>query len=128
VDASIAAEAIVEALEADPPHGAQVSVTIDRAIGQGWQCTPLAPWLEAALERASQSGFGRSPSWTSEGGSIPFLAQLGTRFPTLDIVATGVLGPGSNAHGPDESLDLEMANGVTHAVASLIADFAVNRA
>jgi acetylornithine deacetylase/succinyl-diaminopimelate desuccinylase-like protein len=123
VDAKVAASAIVKALEANPPHGATVSVSIDRALGQGWECKPLAPWLDAALERASIKGFGRGPSWTSEGGSIPFLAQLGARFPDLAIVATGVLGPGANAHGPDESLDLNMANGVTKGVASLLADF-----
>jgi acetylornithine deacetylase/succinyl-diaminopimelate desuccinylase-like protein len=102
-----------------------VSVRFDRALGQGWECKELDPWLEAAIEKASLSGFGRSASWTSEGGSIPFLAKLGARFSDLAIVATGVLGPGANAHGPDESLDLAMANGVTRAVASLIADFAI---
>jgi acetylornithine deacetylase/succinyl-diaminopimelate desuccinylase-like protein len=125
VNAQVAAQAIVEALEADPPHGALVSVRFDRALGQGWECKELDPWLEAAIEKASLSGFGRSASWTSEGGSIPFLAKLGARFSDLAIVATGVLGPGANAHGPDESLDLAMANGVTRAVASLIADFAI---
>jgi len=128
VDAKVAASAIVKALEANPPHGATVTVSIDRALGQGWECKPLAPWLDAALERASIKGFGRGPSWTSEGGSIPFLAQLGARFPDLAIIATGVLGPGANAHGPDESLDLTMANGVTTGVACLIADFAQRNA
>ena len=126
VDAQVAAAAIVRALEANPPYDAVVSVTIDRALGQGWQCPTPAPWLASAIEKASIAGFDRGPSWTSEGGSIPFLAQLGARFPGLAILATGVLGPGANAHGPDESLDLAMANGVTQAVASLLGDFAAN--
>ena len=56
-----------------------------------------------------------------EGGTIPFLAELGSRFPEAQFLVTGVLGPGSNAHGPNEMLDLTTARRVTAAVAHVLA-------
>ena len=55
-----------------------------------------------------------------EGGSIPFLPDLQKGFPGTPFVATGVLGPHSNAHGPNECLHIPMAKAVTHAVAELL--------
>jgi acetylornithine deacetylase/succinyl-diaminopimelate desuccinylase-like protein len=57
-----------------------------------------------------------------EGGTIPFMAMLGEQFPAAQFVITGVLGPGSNAHGPNEFLDLETARRLTGAVAHVLAD------
>jgi acetylornithine deacetylase/succinyl-diaminopimelate desuccinylase-like protein len=84
----------------------------------------LSPWLKDALDEASVSAFGREPGFTGEGGSIPFLAQLGERFPGVQFVATGVLGPHSNAHGIDEMLDLDCAVGVTNAVVTILEKYA----
>ena len=59
-----------------------------------------------------------------EGGSIPFMGMLGAKFPDAQFVITGVLGPQSNAHGPNEFLDIAMGKAVTLAVAQVLADHA----
>ena len=119
-DATAAAAALRAALTADPPHGARVSVELETPA-DGWVAPEPAPWLADALGQASFAGFGRAPSAYGEGGTIPFLATLAARFPGVQMVATGVLGPHSNAHGPNEFLHVPMAMGVTTAIARLIA-------
>lgn len=120
VDAARAAAALAAALTADPPDGARVAVDLD-APGDGWVAPEPPEWVARAVADASAACFGRGAASYGEGGTIPFLAMLGARFPGVPLVATGVLGPGSNAHGPDESLHLPMAEAVTVAVASLLA-------
>lgn len=120
-DAGAALEALEKALTADPPHGARVTFEASEP-GAGWEAPATAPWLAAALERASQNAFGREAVAMGEGGSIPFMSMLGERFPGAQFLITGVLGPGSNAHGPNEFLDLATAERVTLAVASVLAD------
>jgi acetylornithine deacetylase/succinyl-diaminopimelate desuccinylase-like protein len=114
-----ALELLTEALTADPPHGAQV--TLDgREAGAGWDAPPTAPWLAAAIEQASFDHFDNPPGALGIGGSIPFMAMLGERFPEAQFLVTGVMGPGSNAHGPNEFLDLPMARRVTACVAGVL--------
>jgi acetylornithine deacetylase/succinyl-diaminopimelate desuccinylase-like protein len=91
----------------------------------GWNAPPLAPWLEAAVQRASQSTFGREAALMGEGGSIPFIGMLGEKFPDAQFVITGVLGPHSNAHGPNEFIHLPTGQKVTAAAALILADHAV---
>jgi len=93
-------------------------------LGSGWVSPPLAPWLANALELASDDAYGHAPGFTGEGGSIPFLASLGKRYPGVQFVATGVLGPQSNAHAIDEFLDLPMAVGVTNSVITVLSEHA----
>ena len=120
LDAEAAARAIKQALEADPPHGAEV--TFEGREGQsGWHAPPLAPWLETAVTQASQEAFGQPAAYMGEGGSIPFMGMLGEKFPATQFVITGVLGPHSNAHGPNEFLHIPTAKRVTMATARLIA-------
>jgi len=120
VDAGAAGAALVRALTSDPPSGARVTVELD-VPADGWVAPDLEPWVAAALDEASRATFGVPPAGYGEGGTIPFLAELGRRFPGTQLVATGVLGPGSNAHGPNESLHLPMARAVSAAVAHLLA-------
>ncbi len=108
-------------LEADPPYGATVTFESE-GVGAGWNAPPLAPWLKASIDRASRSAFGRDAALMGEGGSIPFMAMLGARFPAAQFVITGVLGPQSNAHGPNEFLHIAMGKAVTLAVAQVLAD------
>ncbi len=119
VDAAKAMEAVESALLADPPSNARVHVHFD-APATGWVAPPLCEWADAAFTRASEELFGSAPGTLGEGGTIPFLAMLGTRYPGVPLVATGVLGPGSNAHGPNEFLHLPMAEAVTVATARLL--------
>lgn len=115
-DAQAAAVALQEVLTRDPPQGASVVVTVD-SVGQGWDAPRPEPWLDRALAEASALSFGRPHGQVGEGGSIPFLADLAARFPDAQVLATGVLGPASNAHGPDESLHLPTAYAITASLA-----------
>jgi len=121
VDAERAVKAVRDALTTDVPHGARVTADVQAA--DGWSSPELAPWLAEAVQVASQDAFGKPAGFTGEGGTIPFLASLGKRYPGVQFVATGVLGPHSNAHGIDEMLDLPTAVGVTNAVATILEAF-----
>ena len=123
LDAEKAARRVREVLEADPPHGARVSFTPETPAG-GWNAPPLAPWLEASLQAASHAYFGKPALALGVGGTIPFMKMLADRFPSAQFVVTGVLGPGSNAHGPNEFLHLPMAERLTACVARVLADHA----
>lgn len=114
-----AARALAAVLEADPPLGARV--TVDHLEwAPGWDAPPTAPWLAAAVHAASTAAFGTPPASMGEGGTIPFMGMLGERFPDAQFLVIGVLGPGSNAHGPNEFLHVPMARGITAAVAQVL--------
>jgi acetylornithine deacetylase/succinyl-diaminopimelate desuccinylase-like protein len=120
LDARAAAAHVKAVLERDPPYGARVSFQ-DVGSSNGWDAPPLAPWLALALEAASTRHFGRSAMYLGEGGSIPFMAMLGEQFPNAQFCITGVLGPGSNAHGPNEFLHIPTAEKLTLCVADVLA-------
>jgi acetylornithine deacetylase/succinyl-diaminopimelate desuccinylase-like protein len=118
-DPDAAAEAIERTLTTDPPYGARVRFT-DIEVAPGWAAPELAPWLSEALDRTGSAHFGSPAGFQGEGGSIPFMGMLGERFPEAHFVIAGVLGPGSNAHGPNEFLDIEMGKRLTACVADLL--------
>jgi acetylornithine deacetylase/succinyl-diaminopimelate desuccinylase-like protein len=121
LDANKAIALVERILTKDPPYGAEVSVSFDRG-GTGWNAPPLAPWLEASVARASDQAFGKPVVYMGEGGTIPFMGMLGEKFPQTQFVITGVLGPHSNAHGPNEFLHIKTGERVTSAVATILAD------
>ena len=118
-DAQQAAAAIVRRLAEDPPSGAVVTVAPGTAE-RGWHAPPEPPWLLEAIDRASTAAFGRPHRALGEGGTIPFMGMLGRRFPEAKFLITGVLGPDTNAHGPNEFLHLPTARRVTEAVAHVL--------
>jgi acetylornithine deacetylase/succinyl-diaminopimelate desuccinylase-like protein len=120
LEAGAAAKRVKELLERDPPYGAQVSFDAGAAQG-GWNAPPLAPWLEQALEQGSQRWFGKGALAMGTGGSIPFIGMLAERYPGTQFLVTGVLGPASNAHGPNEFLHLATAERLTGCVADVLA-------
>jgi acetylornithine deacetylase/succinyl-diaminopimelate desuccinylase-like protein len=126
VDADVAKSAIEERLTSDVPSSAQVTLS-HWNLGSGWVAPPFAPWLATALDDASVDAFGRAAGYAGEGGSIPFLASLARRYRDVQFVATGVLGPQSNAHGIDEMIDLPTAVGVTNSVISVLAAYASSK-
>ena len=109
-----------ELFESAPPYGAQITFKNETAM-TGWDAPKLAPWLETAVESASRATFGAEPAYMGEGGSIPFMAMLGEKFPKTQFVVTGVLGPHSNAHGPNEFLHIPTGKRVSACVAMIIA-------
>jgi acetylornithine deacetylase/succinyl-diaminopimelate desuccinylase-like protein len=119
VDAERASGAVEKALTTDPPYGAAVSWSDVDAAG-GWAAPTFCPWVAEALDQASAACFGKPSGRVGEGGTIPFMGWLAARFPEAQILATGVLGPGANAHGPDESLHLPTAERITAALAILL--------
>ncbi len=108
-------------LEKDPPYGAHVVFELGSSA-TGWNAPPLAPWLGQSLARASLAAFGAPPAYMGEGGTIPFMAMLGAKFPQAQFVVTGVLGPHSNAHGPNEFLHIPTGQRVTAVIAQVLAD------
>ncbi|WP_140719034.1 M20 family metallopeptidase [Pseudomonas sp. Hp2] len=114
-------ERLKEALLRDPPNGAQVTLELEKA-SSGWNAPAMAPWLEKAIDEASQTFFGKPAMYMGEGGSIPFMGMLGEKFPGAQFMITGVLGPHSNAHGPNEFLHIPMGKRVTACVAKVIAE------
>jgi acetylornithine deacetylase/succinyl-diaminopimelate desuccinylase-like protein len=119
VDGALATAAVTRVLEANPPYGARVSFHAEMP-GQGWNAPALAPWLDRALADASQSHWGRPAVYLGEGGTIPFMGMLGAKFPAAQFLITGVLGPGANAHGPNEFLHIPTAKRLTCAVAGVL--------
>jgi acetylornithine deacetylase/succinyl-diaminopimelate desuccinylase-like protein len=122
-DAVRATARLKEILEADPPYGAHVRFEPEHE-SPGWNAPASQPWLRASIDRASRAFFGREAAYTGEGGSIPFMAMLGERFPQAQFVVTGVLGPHSNAHGPNEFLHIPTGRRVTQVIAQVLADHA----
>src|SRR5436189_310361 len=108
-------------LESDPPYGARVLFDPEKG-GGGWVAPKIAPWLEQSVERASKTYFGKGPMTFGEGGSIPFMGMLGARYPEAQFLITGVLGPHSNAHGPNEFLHIPYARALTACVAQVLSD------
>jgi acetylornithine deacetylase/succinyl-diaminopimelate desuccinylase-like protein len=119
VDPDAVLSALERSLTADAPYGAQVSF---RGGGGawGWAAPPTAPWLDDALQAASGHFFGAPALQFGEGGTIPFMAMLGQRFPGTQFLVTGVLGPHSNAHGPNEFLHLPTGRKITATVAAVL--------
>jgi len=127
-DAARAVARVKETLEADPPYGARVTFTNGERPGTGWNAPASAPWLLDSVKRASGAHFGAPPMFCGLGGSIPFMQMLGDRFPQAQFLVTGVMGPGSNAHGPNEFIDLPTGVKVTACVAHVLADHATRAA
>jgi acetylornithine deacetylase/succinyl-diaminopimelate desuccinylase-like protein len=121
VNADAAGAVIGTLLQEDPPYGARVTFKAG-AGAAGWNAPALSPWLEQSLARASASAFGAPPAYMGEGGSIPFMAMLGEKFPQAQFVVTGVLGPHSNAHGPNEFLHIPTARRISLVIAQILAD------
>jgi acetylornithine deacetylase/succinyl-diaminopimelate desuccinylase-like protein len=116
-----AMQAVKKALEEKPPYHAEVSFEGPPA-DNGWNAPTLSSWLAKALDKASIDAFGKPVGFIGEGGSIPFMGMLGAKFPKTQFVVTGVLGPHSNAHGPNEFLHIAFAKKLSACIASILAD------
>ncbi len=119
LDADAVAPVIKKILERNPPRGAEITFHVETPQS-GWAAPPLSPWLARALEDASQRWFSRPAMFMGMGGTIPFMKMLGDRYPGVQFMVTGVLGPASNAHGPNEFLELATAERLTGCVAEVL--------
>ena len=123
VDAEAAADALTGVLESEPPYGARVRFALEQA-NSGWNAPPLSERLAASVGSASQRFFGKPAINIGEGGTIPFMGMLGREFPEAQFLVTGVLGPHSNAHGPNEFLHIPTAKRLTCCVAQVLSEVA----
>jgi acetylornithine deacetylase/succinyl-diaminopimelate desuccinylase-like protein len=125
VEGHEAAEQLKALLEDNAPYNAKVTFMPDGRAGAwgatGWNAPPVAAWLERALGDASQAHFGAPVGFIGQGGTIPLMNMLQQGFPSAQMMVCGVLGPKSNAHGPNEFLHLEYAQRLTAAVAQVLA-------
>jgi acetylornithine deacetylase/succinyl-diaminopimelate desuccinylase-like protein len=119
VDKNVASAALTRELTRDIPYGAQVDIQ-PGFQANGWSSPPLAPWLEGVVQESSEKVFGKPARLFGEGGTIPFMGMLGEKFPNAQFVITGILGPQSNAHGPNEFLHIDMAKNITTCVAMVV--------
>ena len=120
LDAPAVAERVKDILESDPPHGAKVAFDLDHPL-TGWSAPATDSWLSSALDRGSRAHFGAPCKTMGTGGTIPFMKMLGDRFADVQFAVTGVLGPKSNAHGPNEFLDIATGKRVTACMAHVLA-------
>ena len=121
VNAEDAAVAVKEVLEADTPPLAKVEFDAESSMA-GWNAPAIAQWLEASMQTASDAFFGKPSMYMGTGGTIPFMGMLGERFPEAQFLITGLLGPKSNAHGPNEFLHIETGKRLTCCVAQVLED------
>ncbi|MBJ7419897.1 MAG: M20/M25/M40 family metallo-hydrolase [Rhodoferax sp.] len=122
VEAASAVQALKALLEDNAPY--QAKVTFETSGGAtGWNAPDTAPWFEQALNEASQAHFGAGCGYIGQGGTIPLMNMLSQGFPKAQMMVCGVLGPKSNAHGPNEFLHVPYAKKLTAAVAQVIARF-----
>lgn len=125
VDGNQAAQQLKTLLEDNAPYNAKVTFHADGRVGaqgaSGWNAPTLAPWLETALNAASQAHFGAPCGYIGQGGTIPLMSMLQRSFPAAQMMVCGVLGPKSNAHGPNEFLHVPYGKRLTAAVAQVMA-------
>ena len=114
---------VKELFEKDPPYGARVTFEPEQGA-VGWDAPPIAPWLENSARQASEDFFGKPHCYMGEGGTIPFMGMLGEKFPEAQFMITGLLGPKSNAHGPNEFLEISTGKKLTACIARVLADHA----
>lgn len=120
-EADDAAAAVKSALESDPPPLSKVEFKVNSTMA-GWNAPPIADWLAKSMNLASEAFFGRPSMYMGTGGTIPFMGMLGEKFPDAQFLVTGLLGPASNAHGPNEFLHIETGKRLTSCVAQVLED------
>ena len=120
VDAAQAVQQLKTLLEDNAPYQAKVTFEPEGAAS-GWDAPATTPWFEQALQAASQAHYGAPCATIGQGGTIPLMNLLSQGFPKAQMMVCGVLGPRSNAHGPNEFLYLPYAQRLTAAVAEVIA-------
>jgi acetylornithine deacetylase/succinyl-diaminopimelate desuccinylase-like protein len=120
-DGDLAAATIKEIFDANPPPLSKARFDVESTMS-GWHAPPIAGWLEDSMQKASESFFGEPSMYMGTGGTIPFMGMLAERFPEAQFLVTGLLGPNSNAHGPNEYLHIETGKRLTSCVALVLAD------
>ena len=122
LDSKKADEIIIKKLTENPPYNAKIVAKANES-GCGWAQKELSEKIKNSFSKSSIELFGKDFYGFGEGGSIPFIHDLGTLYPKCDMLVTGILGPKSNAHCPNECLNLEYTEKITVALAHVINDY-----
>ena len=122
LDAQFAQAELKKILLNNPPYNAEITLEFEEPAS-GWNAPALQPWLKEAVQKASNAIYNKNALYMGEGGTIPFMGMLGEAFPNAQFVITGVLGPKSNAHGPNEFLHIPYAEKLTASIIMIISDF-----
>lgn len=120
VDPDVVGKALTEVITQDPPYNAKVGFHLESGFAPGWNAPVVAEWLAQAADEASRIFYDKPAAYIGEGGTIPFMGMLGEQFPEAQFMITGVLGPHSNAHGPNEFLHLDMVKKLTACVSYVL--------
>ena len=122
VNCHVAMAEVEKVLTETPPYQATVHTDWEEPAN-GWNAPKLSSWLDHAIQEASKTFYGKPALAMGEGGTIPFMAMLGEKFPKAQFVITGVLGPGSNAHGPNEFLHISFAKKLSACIGYILNQF-----
>ena len=122
MDCHEAMGAVNKILTENPPHNSTISIKWEEPAN-GWNAPKLASWLDGAIQNASDTFYKKPAMAMGEGGTIPFMAMLGEKFPEAQFVITGVLGPGSNAHGPNEFIHIPFAKKLSACIGYILNQF-----
>lgn len=123
-DSEEAKKKLIDLIKADPPNNAKITIGLTHC-GDGFCMKVLQPWLQDSIMQAGHDFYDKPSGSYGDGGSIPFLNELAKKYPESQIVAFGTLGPYSNAHGPNEFLELTYAKKLTCSLSHVLADAAM---
>lgn len=121
LDAQKASKVLKKILEKNPPYGSRVEFYVEDAAS-GWNAPATKPELEKLIQEASQKFYKKEALAMGEGGSIPFMGMLGKKYPKAQFIITGVLGPNSNAHSPNEFIHIDFAKKLTACITHVLAN------
>jgi len=121
VDHVKATEALEACLKENPPYNAKITTT-RIGSGNGWCKKDYQAWLDESMQKASEHFYGKPAASYGMGGSIPLLSELEKMYPNSQIVALGLIGPGTNAHGPNEMMNIPYAKKLTCSLAHIVGD------
>ena len=122
IDCNKAMNEVNTVLTKNPPYNSSINVDWEEPAN-GWNAPKLSSWLDTAIQDASNTFYNKPALSMGEGGTIPFMAMLGEKFPDAQFVITGVLGPESNAHGPNEFLHIPFGKKLSACIGFILNQF-----
>ena len=111
---------IEKVLTTNVPYGATAKIDFP-AAAKGWSAPVYSTFLRDIIDSSVDAVFKKPKLAIAEGGSIPLMGLFSEMFPEAQFVVTGVLGPESNAHGPNEFLHIPYVKKLTTCMALILA-------
>jgi len=121
LNADKASEIFDQIILSNPPYNAKISIE-SRKPSFGWAAKEFSQKLYKSLSESSLSLWGEDCQTNGEGGTIPFINSLSQKFENCDFLVIGVLGPGSNAHAANETLNIPYCKKLITALVHALSD------